>query len=156
MTTKERILLNVSYDDSKLFDEIEKRYQNRSMIRESGIIAVKVLLRLDILQWNKKRLAKEMNVSPQQISKIVRGGENLTLSTIVKLEEVLGIKLLVGHSFEKSEDDNQSKQFNSLIPNPEQSFTTSDFAFRSYSGNDKFSEINVKSPITHIEEMETT
>lgn len=35
-----------------------------------------------------------MGVSPQQISKIVKGNENLTLETIVKLEKCLGAKLI--------------------------------------------------------------
>ena len=39
-------------------------------------------------------LAEEMGVTPQYISKVVKGKENLTLETIAKIEEVLGIKLV--------------------------------------------------------------
>ncbi len=35
-----------------------------------------------------------MNVSPQQISKIVKGQENLTLETISNLEIALGIQII--------------------------------------------------------------
>jgi plasmid maintenance system antidote protein VapI len=35
-----------------------------------------------------------MNVSAQQVNKIVSGRENLTLETIVKLEDVLDISIL--------------------------------------------------------------
>ena len=35
-----------------------------------------------------------MNVSPQQISKIVKGQENLTLETISNLEIALGIQIM--------------------------------------------------------------
>jgi transcriptional regulator with XRE-family HTH domain len=35
-----------------------------------------------------------MQVSPQQISKIVKGQENLTLETIANLEIALGIKII--------------------------------------------------------------
>ena len=49
---------------------------------------------LDELGWNKARLAKEMGVSPQQVSKYVRGEENFKLETICKLEKVLGVALI--------------------------------------------------------------
>jgi transcriptional regulator with XRE-family HTH domain len=35
-----------------------------------------------------------MGVSPQQVSKYVRGEENFKLETICKLEQVLGVELL--------------------------------------------------------------
>jgi len=35
-----------------------------------------------------------MNISPQQISKIVKGQENLTLETISNLEIALGIQII--------------------------------------------------------------
>jgi len=35
-----------------------------------------------------------MNVSPQQINKIVKGQENLTLETITNLEIALGIQII--------------------------------------------------------------
>jgi len=35
-----------------------------------------------------------LEVSPQQVSKILKGKENLTLATIAKIEEVLGIEIL--------------------------------------------------------------
>jgi plasmid maintenance system antidote protein VapI len=54
-----------------------------------------VLDKLDELGWSQKELAIQMSVSPQQISKIVRGSENLTLESLVKIEKVLGIQLLV-------------------------------------------------------------
>jgi len=40
-----------------------------------------------------KELAEAMDVSPQQVSKIVKGKQNLTLQTVSKLEQVLGISL---------------------------------------------------------------
>ena len=39
-------------------------------------------------------LANRLNVSRQHISKIVKGQENLTLETIAKIEEVLGVVLI--------------------------------------------------------------
>jgi transcriptional regulator with XRE-family HTH domain len=44
--------------------------------------------------WSQKQLAENMKVSAQQINKIVKGKENLTLETISKLENALGIVLI--------------------------------------------------------------
>lgn len=43
---------------------------------------------------SQKQLAERMDVSPQQISKIVKGQENLTLETISNLEIALGIQII--------------------------------------------------------------
>jgi len=41
-----------------------------------------------------KKLPEEMGVTPQYINKVVKGKENLTLETVSKFEEILGIRLL--------------------------------------------------------------
>ena len=49
--------------------------------------------------------AEEMNVTPQDITKIVSGKENLTLETITKLQKALNIVILTtSHSHEKIAD----------------------------------------------------
>ena len=50
----------------------------------------------------KKMLAEEMGVTPQYINKVVKGKENLTLETISKIEQVLGIILFEVPSTETS------------------------------------------------------
>jgi transcriptional regulator with XRE-family HTH domain len=45
-----------------------------------------------------KDLAERMNVSPQYISKIVKGAENLSLETITALEEALSVDLFLAIS----------------------------------------------------------
>jgi len=97
MTNKEKFLALVSDEKTNIFEEIAYRRKNRSTIRQSQDIALKVLLRLEFLGWSKRDLAKRMQVSPQQVSKVVRGTENLTLKTIVKLQEVLEIPLLASY-----------------------------------------------------------
>ncbi len=97
MTNKEQLLAIATEEDTSIFEEIAERRKNRASILQSQDIALKVLLRLEFLGWTKRDLAKRMQVSPQQISKIVRGTENLTLSTIVKLQEVLHIPLLASY-----------------------------------------------------------
>jgi ribosome-binding protein aMBF1 (putative translation factor) len=82
------------YTVSNWAAEIEWRKANKSWIKKSTDIALRILDALDDLGWNKARLAKEMGVSPQQVSKYVRGEENFKLETICKLEQVLGVELL--------------------------------------------------------------
>ena len=94
MTNKEKFLALVSENDTQTISEIKERIKNRAMLKESGRIATKVLYRLDTLGWSQKDLAAKMNVSPQQVNKIVRGKENLTLETMVKLQDILEIPIL--------------------------------------------------------------
>ncbi len=64
------------------------------MLRESQNIALKVLDKLDEIGWSQRKLAIEMGVSPQQITKIVKVQENLTLEPQIKLQNILNIPIL--------------------------------------------------------------
>jgi len=55
---------------------------------------VRVLDALKAQGLTQKDLAVRMNVSPQQINKIVMGQENLTPETIYSLEITLGIRII--------------------------------------------------------------
>ena len=97
MTNKEKFLALVSREDQNTLERNRERIRNRSMLRESQQIALKVLLKLDDLGWTQKGLAKAMEVSPQQITKIVSGKENLTLETQIKLQNLLDIPVLASY-----------------------------------------------------------
>jgi transcriptional regulator with XRE-family HTH domain len=43
---------------------------------------------------SKTKLSESLGVSPQQMSKWLSGNENMTLSTICKIEEALGYELI--------------------------------------------------------------
>ena len=75
-------------------EKVVWRNANKDWLYKSSDIAFSILEALDELGWNKARLAKEMGVSPQQVSKYVRGEENFKLETICKLEKVLGVELI--------------------------------------------------------------
>lgn len=94
-TNKDKFLALVSEIETETIEEVKLRIENKSWLKVSKEIAIKVLLRLDELGWSQKMLAEKMNVSPQQINKIVRGQENLTLATILRLEENLEIQILI-------------------------------------------------------------
>ena len=57
-------------------------------------IAFTVLALLDQKQLTKRDLAAKMNVKPQYISRIVKGKANITLETLVKLEQALGATII--------------------------------------------------------------
>lgn len=101
MTNKEKFLKLVTEVDTKTIEEVKQRIKNRAMLRESQNIALKVLMKLDDLGWSQKRLAEELNVSQQQVSKICSGKENLTIETQIKLQSVLNIAILASYYDDK-------------------------------------------------------
>ena len=75
-------------------EKAEWRRENRRWLRYSGFIALTVMHRLEELKMSQKELAEKMNCSPQYVSKLLKGSENLTLDTISKLEECLNLDLV--------------------------------------------------------------
>ena len=86
---------------AKAVSDAKWRRENKDWLAKSFDIALNVLSAMKAKGWNQKKLAEEMGVSTQQVSKIVKGKENFTLQTIVKLERVLGVRL-VQTSLEKN------------------------------------------------------
>ena len=74
--------------------DVAWRKANKAWLEKSSDIALRILDALEELNWKKAKLAHEMGVSPQQVSKYVKGGENFKLETLCKLEKVLGIELV--------------------------------------------------------------
>lgn len=97
MTNKEIFLQLVTGEDTKIIAEVKQRIKNRAMLFESQQIAVKVLMKLDELGWSQKDLARELEVTPQQITKIVSGKENFTIETQIKLQTILNIPVLASY-----------------------------------------------------------
>jgi len=93
LTNKEKFLTLVSDKNTSTIPKIQTRIQNRSWLRHSQKIALKVLATLKEQGLSQKDLAERMQVSPQIINRWVKGQENFTLETIGKLEKALGIQL---------------------------------------------------------------
>jgi ribosome-binding protein aMBF1 (putative translation factor) len=79
---------------SKWREEAEWRRDNWSWLRHSQKIAVKVLLQMKQIGLTQKALAERMNCTQQYVSKILKGKENMSLETLSKLEDALGIDLI--------------------------------------------------------------
>ena len=70
------------------------RRENRAWLKKSAIIAVRVLDALNAQYLSQKELAERTNISPREISKIVKGQENLTLKAISNLGIALEIQII--------------------------------------------------------------
>ena len=80
--------------DTEWIKEATFRQENEYWLDVSFDIAFAVLRTLRKKELTQRDLAELMGCSPQYISKILKGSENLTLETICKMEKVLQIKLI--------------------------------------------------------------
>lgn len=100
-TNREKFMELVSDIDVKAEEKNDWCIANRQWLRVSQDIAFDILERLDELAWTQKDLAAKMGVSPQYVNKLVKGSENLTLETLVKLQDILDIPLLANYFKDK-------------------------------------------------------
>ena len=75
-------------------EKAEWRQKNKSWLRYSQQIAIKMLEKMNELGFTQKALAERMGCSQQYVSKVLRGQENLSIETICKIENALEIELL--------------------------------------------------------------
>ena len=102
-TNREKFMELVSEKDTYTEEKHNWRIANRAWLRVSFDIAFDILERLDELGWTQKALAEKMGVSPQYVNKIVRGSENFTLETLLKLQTILDIPILASYFKEKNQ-----------------------------------------------------
>ena len=96
-TTAEQIAFlkeHSSSDPSKWREKAEWRRANSDWLHYSRKIAVVVALSLEELNMSQKQLAELVGCSPQYVSRLLKGEENLTLETLCKLERALNIPVL--------------------------------------------------------------
>lgn len=82
-------LAALSTPDLDWMKEAEFEKSNKGWLDKSRKIAVKVLRVLRERKMSQTDLATSMGISRQMVSKILKGKENLTLSTIYNLEKSL-------------------------------------------------------------------
>lgn len=75
-------------------EKAEWRRENRDWIRHSQEIALVMLNKMDELKMSQTALAKQLGCSQQYVSKLLKGGENLSLETISKIEKALSITII--------------------------------------------------------------
>ena len=97
MTTNihKRLESLVSDPPSRWEEKALWRKENEAWLKKSVEIALKVLREIRAKTITQKELAERMGVSSQQINKLLKGQENMSLTTICKLEMALDISLMV-------------------------------------------------------------
>ena len=93
-TIEERLREHAPETPSEWREKADWRQKNKSWLRYSQQIAIKMLEKMNELGLTQKALAERMDCSQQYISKVLRGQENLSIETICKIEEALDIELL--------------------------------------------------------------
>jgi len=76
-------------------EEAEWRRDNWSWLQHSQRIAAKVLLQMKQQGLTQTALAERLGCTQQYVSKILKGKENLSLDILTKLENALGINLII-------------------------------------------------------------
>lgn len=79
---------------SDWIEETAKQLAEQGARRHARKVALVVLEALDKEGLTQQALADRMGVSRQQVTKIVKGKENLTFETVAKLENALKIEIL--------------------------------------------------------------
>lgn len=106
MTTdnlKNKIKGLISEKPSTWIQDADFYEANKEWLDKSALIAVKILSALRNQSLSQKDLADKINVSPQYINKVLKGGENLSLATICKIEKSLSITLISVPSYLSSQ-----------------------------------------------------
>lgn len=94
MKSNDKIKAITSSFPSNWKEKAAFRIKNR-WLEYSSQIARRILAAIeDNKDLNQAKLAKALDVKPQQISKIVQGQENLTLESIYKISKALGVELI--------------------------------------------------------------
>src|SRR5687768_16799952 len=83
-------------------EDADSRIKNRKWLKYSSNIARRVLAAIDKKDSSQVALATLLGVKPQQINKIVKGKENLTLKTIADISEALGTELITFPDYDDS------------------------------------------------------
>lgn len=83
----------ISDQPSKWQEEAKFREENKDWLDASFRIALMVLRTLRERNISKEEFAASLNMSIEDIKKVLKGNSNLTLELISKIENVLRIKL---------------------------------------------------------------
>lgn len=90
---KEKLIKNSVVDD-QWKKEAEYRIENEEWLDISFSIAVKTISAMKQKGISQKQLAKELDCTPQYVSKLLKGKEKLNIESIVKIGKILDIKLI--------------------------------------------------------------
>jgi ribosome-binding protein aMBF1 (putative translation factor) len=92
----ERLSRYQSDQPSKWREEEEKRRRAKTdgWLQYSRRIAIKIAMAMKQQNLSRQDVAERMDCSPQYVSRLLKGEENLSLETIYKLENALNVCIL--------------------------------------------------------------
>lgn len=140
-TSTEKFLELVDNTDKTNWDEwLEDSIRVSASRKRSRQINIIILYYLKKQGLTQKDLAEKIGVSPQQVSKALKGKSVLSLQTITKMEEALGVKLIevVGTNDEEVTQNAQQQHTTNL--NAKDSRTSLPVSHRSYVNKKKSKE----------------
>ena len=85
---------NMSETASRFVEEATWRKENASWLRWSRQLAVTLISYMQDNGMKRADLASKLGVSPQYVSKLLSGTENLSFKSIANIEDKLGISCL--------------------------------------------------------------
>jgi len=95
MTNREKLKALAAQEPSSAYVSSSKfREENSEWLEDSFKVAILVIRTLKQKNWTQKYLAEQMGVTPQQVTKIISGKENLQIGTIKKLQKALGVVIM--------------------------------------------------------------
>ena len=83
--------------DSQWKKIAEWNRMHKEVLDDLVVIAGHIRKSLKEKGWNQTKLAEKMGVTPQALTRIMKGGQNLSLQTIRKIEHVLDVRLIRVH-----------------------------------------------------------
>ncbi|WP_343658966.1 helix-turn-helix transcriptional regulator [Chryseobacterium sp.] len=101
MTSKEKYLKRIAGQETDAIKEAKERIDNRSWLRESKKLALKILIRLDELNWSQRILSVKLEVTPQYVNKLLKGNEKFGFDILVKLQDVLSMSIFADYEDKK-------------------------------------------------------
>ena len=89
----ERLRKYESTTSSRWREEAEWRRANKSWLRRSQAIAMKLRDKRDEMNWTQQQIAEKLGCTQQYVSRILQGKENLSLEMLSKIEDSLSVKI---------------------------------------------------------------
>ncbi|WP_276380717.1 helix-turn-helix transcriptional regulator [Flavobacterium sp. H4147] len=87
-------LIEESTSEHSWKEEFQLQLENEESEDFFFELSLRIITRLEELGWKKSKLAEELGVTKQYVSKLLRSKQNLGLETIFKIQKVLGVKLI--------------------------------------------------------------
>lgn len=90
----EKLSAHASRRPTRWHEAARQRRENREWLRHSRQIAMLMLDAMEALGLSQKALAERLGCSQQYVSRLLKGSENLSIETITKIEDALGIRII--------------------------------------------------------------